>query len=379
MLIFAPTGSGKGVSLLIPTLLTYNGPSIVIDVKGENYQVTAERRRQMGQKVFVIDPFNVVTQNPDKFNPFDIASLSGSAIDVDAEMIAGMLSTGKASTDSFWNDTAAPFLAGVITYALATRVTSNRNLIAVQKILRSDDVDGALARVLDNDGAIHRFAREEIAAYLQITSDRTRPCVLSTVRTYLRALCSDAMQTSLAMSSFNWQELIAGGPMTLYFVIPPSRLESHSAIIRLWIGTLMLALSYREKQTEPRTLFLLDEAAQLGELDILKQFFSLMRGYGVQVMAFYQNLAQLKGIFPNDWETILDNAGAIATFGFNNFKMATAWSEYFNIAPEELARMPRTDMAVLTPRDGSQILRRSNYLVDEDFRGLFRPNPRFSR
>jgi type IV secretion system protein VirD4 len=379
ILACAPTGRGKGVSLLIPTLLTYSGSAIVIDVKGENYLVTAERRRKMGQKVYVIDPFKVVTDQPDTFNPLDLAQLKGSQTDVDAETLAEMLATGKTSNDSFWLDTAVPLVAGCIAHALTTGDPGTQNLLHVQSLLRADDVDTIVALLLDQKKVKSKFAREEFAAYLQICSDRTRPCVLSTARTLVRALSTELIQNSLAKSSFNWKDLLAGEPMTIYFVLPPSRLESHHALLRLWIGTLMLAFSYRDKQTSPRTLFLLDEAAHLGQLNVLKQFFTLMRGYGVKVMAFYQDLSQLQEIFENDWKTIVNNAGILATFGFANYEMANDWSKYFNLDPSELMRMPRTDMAVWTPDEGARILRRLNYLQDPRFQGLYNPNPRFSR
>ncbi len=378
-LVFAPTGKGKGVSLLIPTLLTYTGSAIVVDVKGEAAHVTSQRRRDMGQKVYVIDPFHVTTSDPDRFNPLDLHLLNSGGADVDAEMFASMLSTGKRGEDTFWLDTATPLVAGTIAHHLTADENPHRNFNIVRQFLRDDEFDYTVAKLLDDKKVISRFAHEEFASYLQICSDRTRPCVLSTARTFLRALCSDAVADSLESTSFSWKELIAGEPMTIYFVIPPSKLVSHQSLIRLWIGTLMLALSTREKHHRQRTLLLLDEAAQLGQLEILKTFFTLMRGYGVQVVAFYQDLSQLMEIFPRDWETIINNAGVLTAFGLSNFRMANRWSEYFGIAPADLLRIDPRNMAIWTPEEGAQILRRINYLTDPEYQGLFNPNPRFEQ
>src|SRR5436189_154809 len=83
----APTRAGKGVGAIIPALLTYPGSVIVTDIKGENYQVTARHRRELGQQVVVLDPFNLVTAKDkgDKLNPFDLFSVAGSDIESDAE------------------------------------------------------------------------------------------------------------------------------------------------------------------------------------------------------------------------------------------------------------------------------------------------------
>jgi type IV secretion system protein VirD4 len=151
--------------------------------------------------------------------------------------------------------------------------------------------------------------------------------------------------------------------------------------MRLWIGSLMLALSRRTAMPERRLLFLLDEAAQLGELPILRQFFTLMRGYGVQVMGLYQDLSQLKLLFPKDWMTILNNAGVLATFGFANYFMAKEWGEIFGIDTADLMTLPASDMVLRTPAAPARFVRRLNYLTDPIFQlpGLYLPNPRFAR
>jgi type IV secretion system protein VirD4 len=381
ILAFAPTGRGKGVSLAIPSLINYDGPAVVIDVKGEAYQITADRRRAMGQKVYVIDPFHVVSDTSDGLNPMDLFTLEGATHDADAEMLAQFLWSEKPSNDAFWPDTAIPFVAGCISHVATADHIESKSLNRVRELLRSDDVDYNLAVLLDTKKVGSRFAHEEFASYLQISSDRTRPCVLAEARTCLRALCSESVAAVLERSSFDWKAFVAGEPMTIYLVMPPSKLDSHRALMRLWIGSLMLALSRRTAMPERRLLFLLDEAAQLGELPILRQFFTLMRGYGVQVMGLYQDLSQLKLLFPKDWMTILNNAGVLATFGFANYFMAKEWGEIFGIDTADLMTLPASDMVLRTPAAPARFVRRLNYLTDPIFQlpGLYLPNPRFAR
>src|SRR5205823_3084204 len=103
LMTVAPTGAGKGVSVVIPTLLSYRGPVIVVDPKGENYQVTARRRRQMGQQVVVLDPFHVVAGKSDSLNPLDLFDLEKAQPDCDAEMLASLLAVGHHfANDPFW-------------------------------------------------------------------------------------------------------------------------------------------------------------------------------------------------------------------------------------------------------------------------------------
>jgi type IV secretion system protein VirD4 len=57
VLCFAPTRSGKGVGLVVPTLLTWPASAIVHDIKGENWEVTAGLRARVG-RVLLFDPTN---------------------------------------------------------------------------------------------------------------------------------------------------------------------------------------------------------------------------------------------------------------------------------------------------------------------------------
>ena len=100
----APTGAGKGVSVIIPTLLSYPGSVVVIDPKGENYAVTSRYRREIGQKVYKLDPFGVAEGASSSINPFDVFQLDGASVEADAAVIAEMFASGKTGTrEPFWD------------------------------------------------------------------------------------------------------------------------------------------------------------------------------------------------------------------------------------------------------------------------------------
>jgi type IV secretion system protein VirD4 len=114
-------------------------------------------------------------------------------------------------------------------------------------------------------------------------------------------------------------------------------------------------------------------------MPVLRDYFTLLRGYGVQIFAFYQDISQLRQTFPNDWETILNNAGVLGVFGLSNYKMACDWSQLLGMHADDLFRMKSEEMVLCTPGRRSEIVRRLNYLTDDLFRGMFSPNPRFSK
>ena len=377
LIAFAPTGCGKGRSYLIPLLLTNANPAVVVDVKGEAYHVTARRRREMGHAVYTLDPFHLVSERSDRLNPFDLMSLPGSTHEDDSEMLASNLAIGHDfATDRYWNDTATGLLAGLCAHIATTSPPAERNLPALRRYLHHDDMDYLIATWLDSKVVTSPLARDELVAYLAAPSDRTRPCIHSTACTYVKALGSKEVSEALSNSTFDLHDILNGAPVTVYIILPPEKLDSHKALLRLWVGTLLTTICRRRVIPRRRTLFLLDEAAQLGALPAVRQALTLLRGYGLQMFTFWQDLSQLRLLFPQDWETILNNSGVLSLFGLTPL-MARSWGEVLGIEASELRRITG-DEALLSTAEGFRIIRRPDYLRDPLFAGLFDANPRFA-
>ena len=110
----------------------------------------------------------------------------------------------------------------------------------------------------------------------------------------------------------------------------------------------------------------------------LRQAITLLRGSGLQTWTFWQDFSQLRQLYPNDWQTIVNNSGVLQVFGITNHNMAKEWSELLGQRPEELAQLAREDAVVLRQGQGSLVCRRPDYLKDEDICRLFDANPRFA-
>jgi type IV secretion system protein VirD4 len=378
LLSCAPTGSGKGRGVLIPNILTYPGQIIVVDIKGELYQTTSRRRREMGQQVVVLDAFHLVTDRCDSLNALDLLGLPRADTDSDAEMLASLLAVGNEySTDPFWNTTANGLIAGLIAH-IASYPPKERHLGQLREWLYHPDMDLAIARMLDDNAVKSRMARDKFVAYLAAPHEQTRPCIRTMACSYINALGSDQVIDTLRTSSFRLQDVYDGKPLSIYIVIPPEKLESHRSLLRLWIGTLLTAVMRRTVMPRQRTLFLLDECAQLGSLPILRQAITLLRGSGLQTWTFFQDLSQLRQLYPNDWQTIVNNSGVLQVFGITNRHMAKEWGELLGRQPEELAQLDKDDAFILRQGQESFACRRPDYLHDEMFAGLFDANQRFA-
>jgi type IV secretion system protein VirD4 len=374
----APTGAGKGRSAVIPTLLTYTGPVLVIDLKGENYLVTARRRRELGHRVVVLDPFHWISNEPDTLNPYDIINLPGGQPDCDCELMAELLLGGQSmsSRDVFWELTGKGMLTGLIGLA-GELEPAKRNLVTATDFLYADDTDYSIAQMLDTHKFSNSLAREELVAYLSHEADRCRPSVRSTAQAMVKALRSQAVRNALSRTSFDLLAWFRGDPMDIYLIFPPDKLDSHRALLRLWMGTLLAVLLRRRESTKSRTLLLIDEAAQLGALPHLRTALTLLRGFGVQVWTFWQDLSQLKHLYPNDWETILNNSAIIQAFGANNGWVSRAIAEILGVPQATVQELNTDEQLLLRPGQPVERCQRLDYLHDSIFAGRFDPNPRY--
>ncbi len=378
LVTIAPTGAGKGRGVIIPNLLRFEGSAIVIDPKGETWHVTARRRKEMGQEVRLLDPFGAVSKRTDALNPFDLFDRPGALLDADSEMLASLLAGDVGfHKEPFWDNWGRSLMSGVIAAVAETAPKSERHFGRVREILMSDDAVYNLAALIENHENINRLSKQNISSFLPIT-EQTRSGILSTTQSYLKVVNSDSALRSLSKSTISLEAVRKGEPMTIYIVIPPDKLDSHGALLRLWVGALMLTVMGRKRRPKRSTLFLLDECAQLGEFSPLRQSMTLLRGYGLQVWPFFQDLSQLQRLYPKDWRTIFNNAGVFQLFGVANHLMAKESAELIGDIDADVLRAMTKDKQIIAVSNEKAISARlPDYLVDAPFQGHWDPNPMF--
>jgi type IV secretion system protein VirD4 len=378
LVTIAPTGAGKGRGVIIPNLLRFEGSVIVIDPKGETWHVTHRRRKEMGQEVRLLDPFGAVSKRTDSLNPFDLFDRPGALLDADAEMLASLLAGDQGfHKEPFWDNWGRSLMSGVIAAVAETAGPDDRHFGRVREILMSDDAVYNLAAMIESHDNLNRLSKQNISSFLPIT-EQTRSGILSTTQSYLKVVNSDSALRTLSRSTISLDAVRKGDPMTIYIVVPPDKLESHGALLRLWVGALMLTVMGRKRRPKRSTLFLLDECAQLGEFGPLRQSMTLLRGYGLQVWPFFQDLSQLQRLYPKDWRTIFNNAGVFQLFGVANHLMAKESSELIgDIDADTLRAMPKDRQVIAISGDKALSARLPDYLEDAPFKGHWDPNPMF--
>lgn len=316
-LVCAPTGAGKGVSLLIPHLLTDPGSCVVIDPKGENHARTAAARRRMGQRVVTLDPFGVTGGPGDSLNPLDLIDPDRREWldDVRALCDALVVRTGL-EHEPHWSEAAVLFLTGVTAF-VARYEARDRTLSYVADILASPV---ALPRVQQQLAADPDPMLARLGGQMQQFVDRERASVLTTANRALAFLGSHHLAGAVGRTTFPLDRLRDG--VTVFAVVPLMYLQSHSGYLRLLVTTLLRAVVRGGlDETRPVTL-LLDEAGALGRLDPLKNALTQLRGYGLRLQVYVQSLNQLDELFPNQTQTALGAFDTQVYFGTNDYETA---------------------------------------------------------
>lgn len=379
LVTIAPTGAGKGLGCIVPALLRHEGPVIVIDPKGENVAITARRRREMGQQVIVLDPMRITDMPRGHFNPLDLIDVDSALAVDDAAMLAHALWAGPVSDkDRFWVGRSAHLLTGAILHVLADHRASGANLNTLRSVIGEAAGDPAL--LLERmKGSAHPEVRRTAAA-LGIRAPETLGGILAFAQESVDFLRGPLLQDVSCRSSFSLDDITSGAPLSIYLVLPPHMLESHGQLLRVWISVLMSAITRRRAKPAKPTLFVLDEAAQLGTLPQLRQALTLLRGYGVQTWSFWQDVSQLALLYPADWRTMVNNCRVLQCFGALNMHAARDMSELTGFGDaRSVIDLKADEMILQLAGDEAVVARRPNYLADPPFSGQFDANPYYDR
>ncbi len=346
-LTFGRTRGGKGVSSIIPALLTYSGSMVVIDPKGENAWITAERRRQLGHRVVILDPWDevnrrygskvgVVTQIAN-FNPLSALDPNFADFADDVTAIAEAFILNTASGDPHWPDSARELVGGLIA-AEVQRNPGHASMRAVRQLITAplsrlkESVDRTIQDYPDSVAARKLEAVVEVDDEGQPLSPREMGSVRSTARTQTAFLDSTRLQQSMETDEppFNLEDL-GTQPVTLYLVLPVDRLKTHGRWLRMILSLAIRAISKLEAPPSPPVVFMLDELGTISPgsgLSMVEQSYGLMAGLGIRIWAFLQDLPQLQRDYPQSWETFISNSSVIQLLNVADATTAEYFSRY---------------------------------------------------
>lgn len=292
LITFAPTRSGKGVGCVIPNLLEFKGSAIVVDIKGENYKISAGYRRQIG-RVVAFAPFDPSIPSA-RFNPLDFVRRHTPFELDDARLIAEMLIDTPGHEPNHWDREARTLLTGLILHAIVDRPEQYATLGHVRALLMQ--TREKFDEVLEAMTASRNLSVARIAAGFQQKEPKERSYVVSTAQARTDLFDSDRLSAMTSSSTFQLAELVEK-PTTLYLVIPPEMLGVYKPFLRLMTG-LALATVTRQGRSKTPILAMLDEMPALGYMRPIEEGIGYLAGYNVKLWMFVQDLEQLEKTYP---------------------------------------------------------------------------------
>ena len=336
VLCFAPTRSGKGVGLVVPSLLTWPGSAIVHDIKGENWQLTAGFRARHG-RVLLFDPTN---KKSSAYNPL-LEVRRGEWEVRDVQNIADILVDPEGSLEkrNHWEKTSHALLVGAILHVLYAE--EDKTLAGVAAFLSDPKrpIESTLAAMMKTPHLGEAGPHPVIASAareLLNKSDNERSGVLSTAMSFLGLYRDPVVAEVTRRCDWRITDLVtAKHPTTLYLVVPPSDINRTKPLIRLILNQVgrRLTEDLQAKAGRHRLLLMLDEFPALGRLDFFESALAFMAGYGLKSFLISQSLNQIEKAYGAN-NSILDNCHVRVSFATNDERTAKRVSDALGTATE---------------------------------------------
>ncbi len=348
VLTYAPTRSGKGVGLVVPTLLSWPHSTVVTDLKGELWAMTAGwRQKHAHNKVIRFEP--AALHAGLCWNPLDEIRLTPEHEVGDVQNLATLIvdPDGK-GLESHWQKTSQALLVGVILHALyQARAEGGRaTLPGVDALLADPQRDTAalwaeMTSCQHSNGQVHPVVASAGRDMLDRPAEEAGS-VLSTAKSYLALYRDPVVAHNVSRSQFRIKDLMQhDSPVSLYIVTQPNDKARLRPLVRVMVNMVVRLLADKMafervsvdapggwrrlvpeglRHTPPlqvrakplyqhRLLAMLDEFPSLGKLEILQESLAFVAGYGIKFYLICQDLNQLKsretGYGPD--ETITSN------------------------------------------------------------------------
>ncbi len=402
VLCFAPTRSGKGVGLVVPTLLTWPGSVIVHDIKGENWGLTAGFRSRHG-RVLLFDPTDPASS---AYNPL-LEVRRGDKEVRDVQNIADILVDPEGALDkrNHWEKTSHSLLVGAILHVLYAE--TDKTLAGVANFLSDPKrpVEATLRAMMNTphlgEAGVHPVIASSARELLN-KSDNERSGVLSTAMSFLGLYRDPVVAKVTERCDWRIADLVVGEkPVSLYLVVPPSDINRTKPLIRLLLNQVgrRLTEDLKTSANRHRLLLMLDEFPALGRLDFFESALAFMAGYGIKSFLIAQSLNQIEKAYGAN-NSVLDNCHVRVAFATNDERTAkrvsdalgyaghrlSPWLGHLMVSRQETARPLLTPGEVMQLPPADELLlvagvppvraKKARYYEDARFRERILPPPK---
>lgn len=328
VMAFMPTRSGKGVGLILPTLLAWLESTLVFDIKGENWALTSGYLKSMGHICLKFDPADA-TGSCARFNPVEEVRLSQVYAIPDAQNLVTMLidkeGKGFEGKDAHWKQNAVALLAGVLLYTMIhvrlkeNRTATLRDLAYMFGGFKRSEMDtfNEMLSVNHAENLDKIFGKNPVHAEIALficaaganiikKPDSERGSVISTATTELALYKDPVVAANTAHSDFCIRDLMNNDkPVHLYLVVSPGEINRLRSLIRIIITQIIYQMTAHMSFSngtstasyKHRLLLMLDELPALGKIDILETAIAYIAGYGGKMYLIVQDILQLEKVY----------------------------------------------------------------------------------
>ena len=303
VILAAPTRSGKGVGIVVPNCLNYSDSLVVLDIKGENFDITSGFRAKHGQKVYLFAPFDEAGVTH-RYNPLEYISDDPAQRLGDIDAIGTALYSGGNQNDKFWSENAKDLFRGLCLFVLERKDLPK----TFGEILRQASGKGKplkeyifeeLKKAQDTG---HPFSNACIDCLNRVlsNSENTLAGIVATFGTPLLIFQNPRVDLATSANDFALRE-VRRERMSIYFKMPPNKLKEGSVLVNLFFDQLLnlntRVLPSQDKTLKQQCLVLLDEMTSIGKVAMIAQAVSYMAGYNMRLLTIIQNKSQLEDVY----------------------------------------------------------------------------------
>ncbi|KVW14661.1 type IV secretion system protein VirD4 [Burkholderia cepacia] len=366
VLLAAPARSGKGVSIVIPNLLSYPDSVVVLDIKRENYAITAGFRRAHGQEVYLFDPF-AEDGRTHRFNP--LSAISDGLFRVGDILAIGYALYPPGGHDDFWKDQARNLFLGIVLLLSewhdARRAGEGESIpdypVTMGEVLRQSSGHGMpvkayLQRALvQHRGLLSGACVDALNRFLS-NDDKVLASILATFHAPLTIWANPIVDAATCTNDFDLRD-VRRRRMSVYIGITPDHLSEAALLVNLVFSQLVNVNTKQLPEADPglrfQCLLLLDEMTAIGKIHIIARAVAYMAGYNLRLLSVVQSIAQLESVYGlADARTFLTNHAMQILYAPREQKDANDYSEMLGTYTDQSRSVSRPS-AMFGGRGGS--------------------------
>lgn len=365
VLLAAPARSGKGVGIVVPNLLSYPDSVIVLDIKQENFNLTAGYRRAHGHDVYLFNPF-AEDGRTHRYNP--LSAISDGIFRVGDILAIGYALYPVGGHDDFWKDQARNLFLGIVLLLCEwrdARRTGNTDVpdfpVTMGEVLRQSSGNGMPVKaylqqaLLQNRRLLSGACVDALNRFLA-NDDKVLASILATFNAPLTIWANPIVDAATSASDFDPRN-VRKRRMSVYIGVTPDHLTEAALLVNLVFSQVVNLNTKELPQDNPalkyQCLLLMDEFTSVGKIHIIARAVAYMAGYNLRLLSIVQSVSQLESVYGRaDARTFVTNHAMQIIYAPREQKDANEYSEMLGTFTDRSRSVSRSN-AIFGGRGGS--------------------------